>query len=44
MILYWLLFVLERLEAMFALIGRPDLAGQVCHLAVSLGMIGPCQP
>jgi hypothetical protein len=39
----WVLIVfLERLEYLAALAHRPDIAGAICHLAVSLGMFGPC--
>ena len=40
----WLVILLEHLEALFATLGLPHLAGIVCHLAVDFGMIGPCQP
>lgn len=40
----WLVLILENLEHLAAALGRPDLAGAACHLAVALGMIGPCQP
>jgi len=40
----WLILFLEHLEVLLVSIGQTQLAGQVCHLAVALGMFGPCLP
>jgi hypothetical protein len=40
----WLLPFIEWLEGFFAALGLPHLAAAACHLAVQLGMLGPCMP
>lgn len=39
-----LILILEWVERLAAELGLVDVAGQACHLAVTLGMFGPCQP
>ena len=40
----WFVLFLENLEHLLAAAGQTELAGQVCHIAVALGMYGPCLP
>ncbi len=43
--MWWLIvWFLERLEAAAAAAGLTQLAGEVCHVATALGMVGPCLP
>jgi hypothetical protein len=38
----WLVVLFEWLEGLLASLGLPHLAAIACHVAVAVGMIGPC--